>query len=351
MIIADPFLQKNGLIQRITQPLQQEQNQIELFTEIIPDPPIETVVAGIEVLEKNKPEVLIAVGGGSAIDTAKAMLYFAQKTQKIGNPVFVAIPTTSGTGSEVTNFSVITDRQKGTKYPLVADEMLPNIAILSTELVKALPQKIIADTGMDVLTHALEAMVSTKANEFSDALAEKAAALVFSYLSQSYQESENLTAKKQMHIASCLAGLAFNQTSLGVNHSIAHVLGAKFHIPHGRANAILLPHVISFNANITGFSRSDYHPCAEKYAAFARQMGWGSATVKTSVQNLIQRIKRLQKQLHLPGNLQDCGIPQQDYEKELSATAELVLQDGCLATNPRKVNKADILALLKDVYC
>lgn len=338
-IITDPFIVSSGMIDKVTDEI--DGRDYSIFSDVVPDPPLEVVAKGIKEIQDYQPQCVIAIGGGSAIDTAKAVLYYG----KMRNLKFIAIPTTSGTGSEVTSFSVITDRSKGIKYPLVSDEMLPDIAILDTAFVKSVPPKIVADTGMDVLTHAMEAYVSTAANDFSDAFAEKAVKLTHRYLVKSYSDSENLTAKEKMHNASLMAGLAFNNASLGLNHAIAHNIGGKLHIPHGRINAMLLPKVIEFNSGVTGYNSTNLQPCAERYADIAKFMGISSTNTRMLVRGLIRETEKMLKQLGLPLNLKECGIKCEDIDFE--TIAEGALNDSCINTNPRKASKDDITDIIR----
>lgn len=346
-IITDPFMIESKTIDKIL--INLEGNDCNIFSEIVPDPPIEIVVKGMEKIKDYSPDILIALGGGSAIDAAKAIMDFSKQIFKINEIEFIAIPTTSGTGSEVTSFSVITDAQKGTKYPLVSADLIPNKAILDPELVKTVPNFITADTGMDVLTHAIEAYVSTDSNDFSDALAEKAIKLVHEYLIDAYKDGSNLEAREKMHNASCMAGLAFNQASLGLNHGIAHIVGAKFHIPHGRTNSILLPYVIEYNANISGYNNASYSDTAKKYSQIAKMLGLESSNVRLGVKNLVNEIKKMQKSMNMPMKLTDCKVNKVDVENLLPEIAQLALKDGCTKTNPRIPNDSGIIDILKQI--
>ncbi len=346
-IITDPFMIESKTIDKIL--INLEGNDCNIFSEIVPDPPIEIVVKGMEKIKDYSPDIIIALGGGSAIDASKAIMDFSKQIFKINEIEFIAIPTTSGTGSEVTSFSVITDAQKGTKYPLVSADLIPNKAILDPELVKTVPNFITADTGMDVLTHAIEAYVSTDSNDFSDALAEKAIKLVHEYLIDAYKDGSNLEAREKMHNASCMAGLAFNQASLGLNHGIAHIVGAKFHIPHGRTNSILLPYVIEYNANISGYNNASYSDTAKKYAQIAKMLGLESSNVRLGVKNLVNEIKKMQKNMNMPMKLTDCKVNKVDVENLLPEIAQLALKDGCTKTNPRIPNDSGIIDILKQI--
>ncbi|AQR78058.1 1-propanol dehydrogenase PduQ [Paenibacillus larvae] len=349
-VVTDPFMVKSGMINLLFERLH-ESNKQYIFSNIVPDPPIEVVTEGLEALSSFNTDMIIAVGGGSAIDAAKAMKIFAKKLMNQQDIPFVAIPTTSGTGSEVTSFSVISDKKKNIKYPLVSHDMLPEEAILDPELVKSVPDFITADTGMDVLTHAIEAYVSTKANDISDALAEKALKLVFAYLPKAHKDGSDLEAREKMHNASCLAGMAFNIASLGLNHGIAHVAGAKFKIAHGRMNSLLLPHVIEFNADYKpGYGKDEGNAAAARYAEISRSLGLPASNSRSGVRSLVQAIKQLQKQLKMPQTLKDCNIAYSTLEEMQEAIAQGALKDGCTATNPRVPSDADVIGILNKMY-
>ncbi|MBQ5362139.1 MAG: iron-containing alcohol dehydrogenase, partial [Clostridia bacterium] len=275
IILADPFVVTSGLIEHVTKRLDAAHIRYTLFTDIVPDPPVDKVIAGVAAVLKGHYPCMIAVGGGSAIDTAKAVRKFAGQIEEDYSPRLIAIPTTSGTGSEVTSFAVISNPAEGRKYPLRGDDMLPEEAILDEVLVKSVPAAITADTGMDVMTHAIEAYVSTNNNEFSGALAEKSVEICGQFLIRSYSDNNDSHARRKMHIAACLAGIAFNSASLGLVHGMAHQLGAHLHIPHGRSCALLLPSLIEYNSGITTSSRSqaEYPSCVRKYCNMARILG------------------------------------------------------------------------------
>lgn len=352
LVVADPFLKTSGTLDAILANFD-DSNDIVVFTDIVPDPPIETVVAGIKSAGDKPISIVLSIGGGSAIDASKAMYYFAKKQGAFSEAILIAIPTTSGTGSEVTSFSVITDVERGTKYPLVTKEILPDVAILDADLVLSLPGNITADTGMDVLTHAIEAYVSTKATDFSDALAEKAIKLVFEYLPKAYKNGQDVEAREKMHAASTLAGMAFNTASLGINHSLAHAAGAKFHVPHGRLNSILMPHVIQYNAGIEFNNRNRQatdKTVASRYQDIAKLLGCSASSPVSGVRQLVEAIKKLQRKLEMPTSLREYGVKADAFAQYKVEISEAALHDGCTPTNPRVPTAEELLKVLEKAF-
>jgi alcohol dehydrogenase class IV len=336
-IVTDKFMAESGKVSYVTDRLG-EGAEHRIFSDVQADPDISTVTKGVGSLMDFTPDAVVAFGGGSAIDAAKAIVFFAARERDMRDCPFIAIPTTSGTGSEVSRFAVITDREKELKYPLVEDSLLPTTAVLDAQLTVSVPPAVTADTGIDVLTHAIEAFVSTTANDFSNAAAEKAIKLVRRHLLAAYGDPTNLEARQGMHNASCLAGIAFSNAGLGLNHGMAHALGARFHIPHGRANGILLPYVMSFNA---GCSES-LTPTAKQYAQISRLLRLDSSSVRQSALNLIRTARRYMEKLSIPSSIQAAGVSQTEFEAEVRAMAEAAMADRCTATNPRSCSVEEI---------
>ena len=332
MVVTDDFLAKSGLLDKVKSRL--PGCTVETFTGVVPDPPLEVVARGARALADFKPQAVVAFGGGSALDCAKAMVEYGKKLGAAGEISFWAVPTTAGTGSEVTSFAVLTDSQKGVKYPLVDDALLPHRAVLAPMFLAGVPAKVTADTGMDVLTHAAEAYVAAGANVYTDALAEKAFALAWKSLPAAFGGSQE--AKADMLLASNLAGMAFNAAGLGLSHSMAHALGGRFHIPHGRLNAMLLPHVIRFNA-----ARRE---TAERYAALAKGCG-----LTPTARGLAFAIERLRGRLEQPGRLSECGVDAKTVRDQGDAIAAAALADLCAPSNPRPVTPQDIKAILREL--
>ena len=344
VIITDKFMVTSGMIDIITAKMEGYAS-IKVFDEVLPDPTTSLIAKGLKFIIDSHADIVIALGGGSPIDAAKAMVFMAEQSKK-KDLKLIAIPTTSGTGSEVTKFAVITDDTDNLKYPLVDERMLPDLAILDPALVMTAPPKITADTGMDVITHAFEALVSVNNNDASDALAEKALLLAFRYLPYAYKDGSDVIAREKMHSASCLAGMAFNEVGLGINHGIAHALGAKFHIPHGRANAILLPHVIRFNAHLRACFGAEPIEAAQRYADIARKIGLPHDNVRIAVESLIDEIKYMLRRMEIPATLWDAGVTKEEYLREKENIISAALADACTASNPREVDYAAVEKIL-----
>lgn len=346
-IVTDKFMAESGAVKYLTDRLAAQHAEWRIYSEVGPDPDISMISAGVGMVLDFAPEAVIAFGGGSPIDAAKAIVYFAAREFDMHDCPFIAVPTTSGTGSEVSKFAVITDRDKGVKYPLIDDSLLPDYAVLDAELTKSMPPKVTADTGIDVLTHAIEAYVCTEANSFTDALAEKAMELVYHNLLTAYQSPNDMEARQNMHNASCLAGAAFSNAGLGLCHSMAHALGAQAHVAHGRANGILLPYVMSFNA---GCDRSALTKTAERYAELAALLELQATNLRQSALNLIRTVRRFESKMGIPHSIRDAGVSAADFERMLEPMAEAAIADRCTATNPQSCTKEDIIEIYREAY-
>jgi acetaldehyde dehydrogenase/alcohol dehydrogenase len=374
MIITDESMVQLGYVERVEYYLRKRLSPviIDIFSQIEPDPSTATVEAGRKQMEHFQPDCIIALGGGSPMDAAKAMWLFYEypetdfhalkqkfldirkrvyKYPRLGRKTkFVAIPTTSGTGSEVTSFAVITDTDQGhTKYPLADYELTPDVAIIDADFVDTLPKTLVADTGMDTLTHAIEAYVSVMANDYTDGLALKAIQLVFQHIEASYHQGDSY-AREKMHNAATIAGMAFANAFLGINHSLAHKFGAEFRTAHGRTNAILMPHVIRYNAQqpskFTSFPKYDHFIAHERYAEIAKWLGLPATSTEQGVHSLIEAIRALNRSLNIPESFVAMGLDQQRFDEIVDQLADRAFEDQCTVANPRY----PLVAELADVY-
>jgi len=328
LVVTDPFFAKNGMAQKVAAAACAE--QVKIFDQVAPDPSVMLVAEGTAVVREFGPDMIVALGGGSAMDCAKAMLYFGG-----GKTRLVAIPTTSGSGSEVTDFAILT--HQSVKHPLIDSRLRPEMAILDDELVAGLPPSLVADGGFDVLSHALEAFVAKNATPFTDAFAKDAFCCAFGALPASFTGQQAVRGK--VHIAATMAGMAFTQAGLGICHALSHSLGGMFHLPHGRLNAILLPSVISCNASTVG----------EKYAKLARAAGLGGSAEAIAVRNLKNGLVRLRRELKLPETLAQAGVPPRDVWHRANEIVSAALKDPCCQTNPVQVEDFMLRQILEEV--
>lgn len=380
MIVTDPAMVQHRYVERVEYWLRRRQAPvaIEVFSDVECDPSVDTVERGLAVMRQFRPDCIIALGGGSPMDAAKAMWLFyeypetsfeglKQKFMDIRKRIykypalgshakFVAIPTTSGSGSEVTSFAVITDRRAGdTKYPLADYELTPDVAIIDPDYVDTLPKTLVADAGMDVLTHAIEAYVSVMANDYTDGLALQAIRLVVANIERSYHDADP-HAREKMHNASTIAGMAFANAFLGINHSLAHKWGAAFHTAHGRTNAILMPHVIAYNAStpskFASFPKYGTFRADERYAEIARMLGLPAATPEEGVRSLIATVRRLNRSLGIPDTLQEAAptLDAHEFEGRVDALADRAFEDQCTTANPRMPLVVELAGLYRDAF-
>ncbi|MDN6327254.1 MAG: bifunctional acetaldehyde-CoA/alcohol dehydrogenase, partial [Alkalibacterium sp.] len=377
-IVTDPMMVELGYVDRVLYHLRNRPDYVhcEIFSDVEPDPSKETVMKGAKAMEAFQPDVIIALGGGSPMDAAKGMWLFYEQPETDFNGIkqkfmdirkrvykfpklggksqFVAIPTTSGTGSEVTSFSVITDKETSTKYPLADYELTPDVAIIDPQFVMTVPPVVTADTGMDVLTHAIEAYVSNMANDYTDGLAIKAIQLVFEYLPTAYKNGSDETAREKMHNASTMAGMAFANAFLGINHSLAHKLGNKFNIAHGRSNAILLPHVIRYNAKkptkFVAFPKYEHFIADERYAEIAKALDLPANTTEQGVESLIKAIYDLAKGMNIPMSIKENGVDKKEFEAIVDELADNAFEDQCTISNPKLPLVTELAQVYRNAY-
>ena len=342
VIVTDEgVMEELGFLKQATDILEEAGIDTLVVDDVEANPSVKTVLRGKKAMLDFEPDWVVALGGGSTMDAAKIMWTFYEYPDldfediiEVGSipklrkkAKFAAIPSTSGTASEITAFSVITDTEKHIKYPIVSTEIIPDLAIIDPEIPSTMPPKITANTGMDVLAHAVEAYVSTNASDYTDALALKAIKLVFEFLPQAYNDGDNMEARDKMHNASTIAGMAFSNSSLGIIHSLAHKIGGEFGVTHGLANAILLPYVVEFN----------YQAAEDKFAAIEESL---------EIDNLADTIKSLNKKLGIPASFKEAGINEEEFEKVLDRMSENAYQDPCTLTNPNEPEVED----MKEVY-
>ncbi len=377
-IVTDKPLFDLGYADKITNVLEALNIDFEIFAEVEPDPTLATVTRGLSIMNVFQPDVIIALGGGSPMDAAKVMwlmyenpdikfegltLRFMDIRKRIykfptmgKKAVMVAVPTTSGTGSEVTPFAVVTDEKTGHKYPIADYELTPNMAIIDPELVMSMPKGLTAFSGIDALTHAIESYVSVLASDFTNGIALEAMRLIFKYLPSAYENgATDLKAREKMHYASALAGIAFANAFLGVCHSMAHKLGAQHHLPHGLANGILINHTIKFNATDApikqaSFPQYKYPNARERYAKIADFLGLGGKTADDKVQRLIDAIDELKKKVNIPLSIKEAGVDEKAFMETLDTMCELAFDDQCTGANPRYPLISEIKQMYLNAY-
>lgn len=358
LVVGGGSMKRQGFLDKAVDYLKEAGMEVKLFEGVEPDPSVDTVMKGAEVMRAFGPDWIVSMGGGSPIDAAKAMWAFYEYPDVTFEDLcipfnfpelrqkakFAAIPSTSGTATEVTAFSVITDYNTGVKYPLADFNITPDVAIVDADLVEALPAKQVAYTGMDALTHAIEAYVSTLNSPFTDPLALQAIEMVFDYLPESYKG--NQSAREQMHTAQCLAGMAFSNALLGIVHSMAHKTGAAFstgHITHGCANAMYLPFVIKYNAKDP--------VAAKRYAEIARRTGLSGTSEKSLINSLCDKIDDFNMRLGIPKTLKEFGIIEDEFKEKIANISELAVGDACTGSNPRSITPEEMEKLFNCIYC
>ncbi|WP_125580775.1 1-propanol dehydrogenase PduQ [Levilactobacillus cerevisiae] len=342
-LVCDAFLPDTPTLKKILGEIDSS-NQVTIFADVKPDPPLANIIAGVKQFAPVAPTVMIGIGGGSAIDTAKGIRFFGDKLRKTGIKKFIAIPTTSGTGSEITQHCVLSDPENHRKYPIMEDFLRPDEALLDPQLVMTAPKSVTAYSGLDVLTHSLESLVAVDANMITDGLAEKGVDVITHDLVTCYRHGEDEAARKRVHEISCAAGIAFSNAGLGICHSLAHQLGANFHVPHGLANAMLLPYVVAYNAE------HDKVACA-KYAQAARKAGLAANGMgdTVAVHRLINCIRQMMLKMDCPRTLQAFGVEFKDAVDMTDTIVANARLDATFPGNPVVPTDADLAKIYQQV--
>lgn len=352
IVTGGTSMKKFGFLKQTEDYLVEAGLEVELIDGVEPDPSVETVMKGAELMREFEPDVIVAIGGGSPMDAAKAMWVFYEHPEttfddikdpftipKLRNKAtFIAIPSTSGTAAEVTAFSVITDYEEKVKYPLADFEIVPDVAILDTEIPQTMPPFLVAHTGMDALTHAVEAYVASNRSSFSDPLALQAIEMIYDTIEDSYAGCKE--ARGEMHIAQCLAGMSFSNALLGITHSLAHKIGAQYDLSHGLCNSILMPYVIKYNSKVS----------MDRYAEIAKRLGLDGGTDRQLVASLIDSINYLNMVLDIPATFEEAGVEEDLFKETLDFVAEQAMLDACTPSNPREATAEDLKAILEASY-
>ncbi len=352
VVVGGGSMKRFGFLDKVESYLKEAGIEVEIFEGVEPDPSVETVMKGAEAMRKFQPDWIVAMGGGSPIDAAKAMwifyeypdFTFEKAVVPFGLPElrqkakFIAIPSTSGTATEVTAFSVITNYTEKIKYPLADFNLTPDIAIVDPDLAQTMPKKLVAHTGMDALTHGIEAYTASLRSNFSDPLAAKGIKMVVENLLKSFEGDEK--AREEMHDAQCLVGMAFSNALLGIVHSMAHKTGAVFHIPHGCANAIFLPYVIKYNRK----------NCEDRYADIARMLKLEGNTDSELTDSLINLINEMNTNLEIPHTMKEYGVEEEDFKDNLEFISKNAVLDACTGSNPREIDDKTMEKLFTCAY-
>lgn len=347
IVIGGSSVKRNGSLEKVQNILKDINMEYAVFEGVESDPSYNTVKKGVQLFNEFQPDWVIGLGGCSAIDAGKAMwalyehpeLTLEDMSKVFGIPPlrnkarYAAIPSTSGTGTEITALAVITDTDKGVKYPLVSLELLPDLAVVDGELCKSMPKNVTANTGLDALTHCVEAYVSNIDDNYADAFAKHGIELIFSNLQKAYAEPDNGEARQNMHDASCLGGYAFTNAWLGIAHSMAHQIGGVFGVPHGMANAIVLPSVIRFNAEAT-----------DRYADLAAMFG------KKTTEDFAQLVEELRAAVNVPASIREYGIKEEDWNEKVEYMADNAMDDPCTGFNPRVMKREEMVELFRQIF-